>query len=213
MSILVALLRDDFTALISDSRSVFSSGEPAEEDSQKIWELSSDVILAACGGVRVTHLILTNMQLAVGDMWPCKPQSFTDFISLLKTTVSEWVRVRGEPNTVDEIATFIVAGRNGKEYKLYSISTHNHTREDRATGVPSARVYIIPPAGLKTADYEAEFHRILLRGNLSTTHSSPQQLADAGMEAVVLVSRHNQYINNKCQVRILENRIDDCPTG
>lgn len=203
MSIAILLLRNDFAAVVTDSRSVNKHDEVISENKKKTWMLHKNVICAACGRMAIINRVRTYVSLRSNDRWPIKPSTPDEFSKLMIDGMQELDLNQSFGS--DDIATdFIVAGLQNDQY-VANVFGVGHTCCS-FTSTPNVQVYTLPPPGVNRDEFYEAYQRELDLENLHTIHSSPQQLIRACSPVLHTLAARNRYINNIPQSVVVSSK-------
>lgn len=193
MSIAILLFRNDFAAVVTDSRSVNKHDAVINENKKKTWILHKNVICAACGRTAIINRVRTYVSLHANDLWPIKPSTPDEFSQLMIDGIQD---LNLNPSLdPDDIATdFIVAGIQNNQYAAYVFGIGNTCCS--FTSKSYVQVYTLPPPGVTRAEFYEAYQQELDLENLHTIHSSPQQLIRACSPVLQTLADRNRYINN-----------------
>jgi len=204
VSIVVAIVRDDFIHVISDSRATTIDGQVANEDTTKIIKLHDDVVMATMGRIVTISSIKSQMKFAIQDMWPNKPITTNDYSNIIEPIVNEMRSNKAISTDRDRVAIIMLAGKNREgKFELRIFYTNPDIEHSIEIGTQSAQVYVLPPVGSSEDDYGREFLASLNQENQCTNRPLKERVARAGIAAIQKLASQNPNINNKCQIYTL----------
>lgn len=204
MSIVVAIVRDDFIHVISDSRATTIDGQVANEDTTKIIKLHDDVVMATMGRIVTISSIKNQMKFVMQDIWPNKPITTNDYADILAPIIKDAQNNQIIAESEDRHAIIMLAGKNTEnKFELRVFYTNPDRKPVTVPSTQSAQVYVLPPAGSSEDDYGREFLASLNQENQCTNRPLKERVARAGIAAIQKLASQNPNINNKCQIYTL----------
>lgn len=195
MSIVIGLLRHDFVAVISDSRSVYPDGSLADEQSQKIWQLSNQVAIASVGSKQTGEIAVSCFHLKEQELWPNNPQGFASYENIVAQTVDEMAQNPKRKTSPEHIAKFVLVGKEHDTFYMRYFSTAEE-HQPPLVGEHQPLVCTLLPPELTYNEIKQELYSILHRQSLQDDTAAPEQLIEAWIQTIAKYSQHNPYINN-----------------